>query len=204
MQLFASCNGQEKKETTVENDRTERITSYKKTLDSINYSLNWTETTFGLWKSKNGDLALKTSEGTDVGISIDKYIQHLADGRPLSEVIDTATFQYLGSSFYKDINYIYTHFAMADGGNFWIVEDADVKTFKLIGNSCYAKDKNYIFEERKMKLDSVDYQTFRTCDDCACYAKDKNGYFAWGDRMDINDIEDEDALAIIEKLKKLK
>lgn len=82
------------------------------------------------------------------------------------------------------------------------MDEADVKTFKVIGN-CYAKDKNHIFGERKMILDSVDYKTFITCDDCGCWAKDKNGYYSWGDKTDINDIDDKESLKMIENLKKL-
>lgn len=193
----------DKEGSKVEPNRTERIGNYKRMLDSINQSLCWTETTFGLWKSKEGELALKTNEGTDVGFNIAKYIAYLADGRSLAEVIDTATFKYLGSSFYKDRNHVYTHYAMVDGGNFWIVEEADVKTFKVIGD-CYAKDKNYIFGERAMQMDSVDYRTFKTCDGCGCFAKDKDGYYFWDDKIDVNDIDNEETLNIINKLKKLK
>lgn len=203
--FFTSCNLKLKKiDKNSDKSRDERVSDYKKTMDSINQSLEWKATTFGLWKSKNGDLGLKTVEATDTkeGILIDKYIMHLADERPLSAVIDTATFQELGAMFYKGKNHIYTHYTMSDGGFFWIVEEADVKTFKVIGN-CYAKDKNHIFGERKMILDSVDYNTFITCDDCVCWAKDKNGYYSWGDKTVINDIEDKETLKIIEILKKL-
>lgn len=200
--FLTSCNSKiEKDVENIENQRTERITSYKKTIDSINKSLNWTKTKSGLWKSKNGDLGLKTTEATDVGIFIDKYISHFSDGQPLIEVIDLETFTFLGSSFYKDKNHIYTHYAMADGGNFWIVEEADVKTFEILGN-CYAKDKNHIFGERAMKMDSVDYKSFKTCTDCACYAKDKNGFYFWDSKIDLKEIDDEETSKIIEKLKK--
>lgn len=184
-------------------DRSERIKNYKKTLDSINKNLGWTKTNFGLYKSKNSDLAVKTSEATEEGIFIEKYIQELADGRPINKVIDTKTFSYLGSSFYKDKNHVYTHYAMADGGNFWIVDNADVKTFQVLGN-CYAKDKNNIFTERNMETDTIfDYRSFRTCDDCGCFAKDKNGYYFWDEKIDINTIEDKETETIIAKLKKL-
>ena len=100
-------------------------------------------------------------------------------------------------------NNIYTHYEMADGGNFWIVEDADTESFEVIGD-CYAKDKNFIFGERAMKLDSIDYKTFKTCFDCGCFAKDKNGYFFWDEKMDENDfLNTEETLEIYKKLQKL-
>ncbi len=183
--------------------RTERIQNYKDKLDSVNLFLEWKETDFELWKSKNGDLGLKTQGGTDEGIFITKYIRQLADYRPLNEVIDTLTFKYIGSSFYKDKNNIYTHYEMAYGGNFWIVEDADTESFEVIGD-CYAKDKNFIFVERAMKMDSVDYKTFKTCLGCGCFAKDKNGYYFWDEKMDKNDfLNTEETLEIYKKLQKL-
>ncbi len=42
---------------------------------------------------------------------------------------------------------------MIDGGNFSIIENADVKTLRIIGD-CYAKDKNNIYGERALKMDT--------------------------------------------------
>lgn len=182
--------------------RVERIKSVKLKVDSINKSLVWRKTNFDLWKSKNGILGLKTQEGTSEGIFIDRYIRRFPNGKLLGEVIDTTTFGYLGSSFYKDKNHIYTHYDRVDGGSFWIVEDADVYTFRILGG-CYAKDKNYIFGERAMRMDSVDYKTFKTCNDCACHSKDKNGYYFWDTKIKIEDISEKEVLKIIKTLDKL-
>ncbi len=186
---------------TSETDRTKRLTKYKNRVDSINKLLDWKKTKSILWKSKTGDLGFKTQGGME-DVIVEVYIKYLSDGRPLAEVIHLPTFKYLGSSFYKDKNHIYTFYSMAGGGKIWIVDNADIKTFKVIGG-CYAKDKNYIFGERAMKMDAVDYKTFKTCNDCGCYAKDKNGYYFWDSKIDINDITHQETLAIIEKLKKM-
>lgn len=164
----------ENNKDSIWNARVESINHYKSKIDSVNQKLEWKKTAYDLWKSKNGDLGLKTQEGTEQEITIDKYITTICcEGKSLKSVIDTVTFEYLGSSFYKDKNYIYTHFIMSDGGNFSIVQNADVQTFKVIGD-CYAKDKNNIYGERAMKMDSVDYKTFKTEKGCGCFAKDKN------------------------------
>ena len=89
---------------------------------------------------------------------------------------------------------------MFGGGFFCKIPEADVSTFEIIGD--YAKDKNYIFGANGI-MDAVDYETFKTCDDCGCFAKDKNGYYFWGDKFDLNDITDKETLKIINKLKKL-
>lgn len=182
----------------------ERINYYKSKTDSINKNLDWKKTDYGLWKSKNGDLAIKTQAGNEQEIYTEKYITELCcEEKEIKNVIDTLTFKYLGSSFYKDKKNVYTHFSMSDGGNFWIVEKADAKTFEVIGNSCFAKDKKYIYGERAMRMDSIDYKTFKTCDECSCFAKDKNGYYFWDSKIDLKDINDEETKKIIEKLKKL-
>ncbi|WP_312324784.1 DKNYY domain-containing protein [Soonwooa sp.] len=112
-------------------------------------------------------------------------------------------FSYRGSSFYKYKNHVYTPYVMVDGGNFWIVDNADVKTFQVLGN-CYAKDKNKMFTERNMDKDTIfDYRSFRTCDDCGCFSKDKNGYYFWYEKIDIKTIDNKETESIINRLKKL-
>lgn len=186
------CVGIQHESDSVSNASVEKIDYHKSRIDSVNKSLDWKQTNFDLWKSKNGDLAIKTEEGNEQDFKITRYITQLCcEGAAIKNVIDTLTFTYLGSSFYKDKNHVYTHFMMSDGGNFWIVEGADTKTFEVIGNSCYAKDKNYIYGERAMKMDHIDYQTFRTCDACGCFAKDKNGYYFWNEMIDLKDIDGE-------------
>lgn len=190
------------KKDSVWNERVERINYYKLKTDSLNKNLDWKKTNYGLWKSKNGDLAIKTQEGNEQGIDIERYITECCEGEEIKNVIDTLTFKYLGSSFYKDKKNVYTHFMMSDGGNFWIVKGADVNTFQVISNSCYAKDKNYIYGERAMKMNNIDYNTFKTCEDCGCYAKDKNGYYFWDSKIDPT-VSDEETIKIIKILKKL-
>ena len=206
--VFISCQNNKKVDNRNEKDsvwnaRVEKINNYKSKIDSVNNYLDWKKTNYGLWKSKNGDLAIKTEEGNEQGIEITRYITQLCcEGEEIKNVIDTLTFKYLGSSFYKDKKNVYTHYMMSDGGNFWIVEGADVKTFKVIGNSCYAKDKNYIYGERAMKMDSIDYKTFITCDECGCYAKDKNGYYFWDEKIDLKNIDSEtkEKIKLLDKL----
>ncbi|WP_405397810.1 DKNYY domain-containing protein [Maribacter sp. Asnod2-G09] len=193
------------KSDSTNNTRINRISSYKTRIDSINQSLQWKELKCGLWLSKKNDLGFKTTAGNEQGIFITKYITDLWNSDSpikLNSVIDTLTFNYLGSSFYKDKNNIYTHYSMADGGFFKIVENADHRTFKIIGD-CYAKDKNHIFGVRKMILDSVDYKTFKTKKGIGCYAKDKNGYYFWDNKLNEEEINDTEIMETITALKKL-
>lgn len=180
----------------IENDlvllnREERISQHKAIIDSINQELNWTKTSYDLWKSNMGDLAIQSEEANENNIGFKVYITNVwsekDENLKIKEVIDTLSFKFLGSSFYKDKNSVYRHYVMSDGGNFAIVEDADPSTFRIIGD-CYAKDKNYIFGERAMQLDSVDYATFKTEKGLGCYAKDMFGYYLWDERFDIEEL----------------
>lgn len=202
--FFLNCKESKTKEKlSINIERKQRILAYKITVDSLNKTLDWKKTNFDLWKSKNGDLGLKTLEGTEQGIEIEKFITELSDGTPLKKIIDTTTFKFLGSSFYKDKNHVYTHFLMVDGGNFWIVENADTKSFKVLGD-CYAKDNKRIFAERNMHADTIfDYHSFKTCKGCGSYAKDKNGFYFWDEKIKIDEIDNMETKNTIEKLKKL-
>ena len=160
--------------------------SYKSKIDSTNKALNWKALKDGLYISKNGDIGLKTCEMYD-DISITIYITTLCcDCKKLKDYIDTASFKFLGSSFYRDKNYIYTHYNMSDGGNFWIT-GADVESFEVLGN-CYARDKRNIYGERAMIMDSVDYNSFKTSKEVGCFAKDKYGYLFWDERISAAEI----------------
>lgn len=204
--LFFNCTS--KKEVKINNKkevtltRTQKIQNHKQYVDSINQSLNWKKTNYDLWKSNKGDLAIKVTEGTAEGIFIDRYIDKLSCEKKIKDVVDTLTFKYIGSSFYKDKNNVYTHFDMASGGIFFIVEKADPSTFKILGN-CYAKDKNYIFGERAMLMKNIDYKTFKTSKEVGCFAKDKNGYYFWDSKINIEEETDEEVLKKIELLKKI-
>jgi hypothetical protein len=89
---------------------------------------------------------------------------------------------------------------MSGGGSFYIFEDADYQTFAILGD-CYAKDKNHIFESRAGILTNVDYASFKTkAGNAGCVAKDKNGYIIWGDRVKLEEIQDEVLLQAIKEL----
>ncbi|MCL5246631.1 DKNYY domain-containing protein [Cellulophaga sp. 20_2_10] len=188
---------------SISNKRTKRINYRKNKIDSLNTTLNWRKFKSNLWINKNGELGIKTQEATLEGININRYITKVCcEGESLKTTVDTASFQFLGSSFYKDKNHIYTHYSMSDGGNFWIVEEADVATFKILGD-CYAKDKNHIFGERAMVMDNVDYNSFKTKKGIGCFAKDKNGFYFWDDKIDTTNVSDIFVKQKIAELKKL-
>ncbi|MCW5516172.1 DKNYY domain-containing protein [Muriicola sp. Z0-33] len=165
--------------------------------------MNWKKLDCGLWLSENGTLAFKTETKDVQGNLSNRFITELCcDGKTLNASIDTTTFKYLGSTFYKDKHHIYTHFTMADGGNFWILEAADATSFEVLGD-CYAKDKNNIYDGRARILDGVDYDTFITIKGIGCYAKDKNGYYFWNELITEDQLNTPEIMGIIEQLRDL-
>ncbi|HET6991632.1 MAG TPA: DKNYY domain-containing protein [Bacteroidia bacterium] len=61
--------------------------------------------------------------------------------------IDTATFQNLGEEgwYAKDSKNVYIDHFMTDGRHIWLLKEADVSTFQVIGYR-WGKDRNHVFE----------------------------------------------------------
>lgn len=177
----------------------------KKEIDSVNKSLNWKLIKHNLYRNKNGDIGFQENRSLGEGtITVIDYITKFGfnDGKPLKSVIDTATFEDLGSSYYKDKKHIYTYYGMLAGGSFSIDSIVDYKTFKVIGDT-YAKDKNHIYADRMGIMEDADYKTFRTKVGIGGYAKDKKGYYYWGQKIDTLNYDDEYTREAIKKLNKL-
>lgn len=180
--------------TKIESDEIKKCEQYLKKIDSMNLSLRWKLLNCGLWQNKNGEIGFKTNRVicSDGQVIAENYITKFGfnENPPLKDIVDTATFNELGNTYYKDKNHIYHYYAMSDGGSFNRFEKADHQTFQIIGD-CYAKDKNYIFDLKGNKIDA-DYKTFKTTNGLSgCVAKDKNGYFAWGERINPDEIDDD-------------
>ncbi len=176
-----------------------------KSIDSANRASGWKLQKNGLWISRKGDWAVKEiiAVGPEGMKQADNYITRMGfnDHEPLRQIIDTATFQKLNSSFYKDKNHVYRYYGMAYGGSFSVFPEADPQTFEVL-SGCYAKDKNHIYESRQGILDSVDYTTFRTKSTLAgCFAKDRHGYLQWGDRISEDNMNNEYVQKAIQELK---
>jgi len=63
----------------------------------------------------------------------------------MNKVIDTATFKMAGDYYFEDKNHIYNFHPMMDGGTISVSLDADIKSFKILGNGIYAKDKRHCY-----------------------------------------------------------
>ena len=175
-----------------EAQREGRLLAYKKHRDSVNQVAKWKELKCGLWINRFGDIGFKANEAFRGEYMLDRYFTifglEVEKEIPLKSIIDTTSFRYLGSAFYKDKNNIYHHYTMADGGYFHVYDIADHATFRVVGG-VYAKDKNHIFDERHGILEHVDYKTFRTAKGFA-FAKDKHGYYFWDELITEESMKD--------------
>ncbi|MBJ2174824.1 DKNYY domain-containing protein [Aureibaculum sp. A20] len=166
--------------------REDKIMNTIERLDSINLALDWNLIKDKLYRNNKGQLGFQIDYATEVG-NTKNYITQFCDSEStLNEIIDIKSFDYLGSTFYKDKNYIYHYFDMAYGGRFSIYSIADYNTFKVIGDH-YAKDKNHIYGERAGQLKNIDYNTFTSEVGAGPYAKDKFGYYFWNELIMTHD-----------------
>ena len=149
-----------------------------------NDTQQWRELSCGLWINNDGDIGLKTTRSTGEEKIIDCYLTRtpLGDDTPLKMLVDTATFHDMGGSFYKDKNHIYNYFPMSDGGSFYPIDDyVDYSTFEVLGDGCFARDKEHIYTEKHLDIVDADYKTFHAIK--GCLAQDKNGFIFWTDRI---------------------
>lgn len=147
----------------------------------------WKKLTCGLFINENGEISFPSNlEIANISDSLlepeqcpNTFITHIAfDSTLLKHVIDTATFEKLGETFYKDKNNIYFHYMMCNGGYLSILKK-DTVDFKVLGD-CYAKDKNQIYYRTSLKFKEADYSTFISKIGWGAFAKDKNNYYALG------------------------
>jgi hypothetical protein len=180
--------------------------------EELNSELQWKPVNKDslLWKSKNGDIGIRTSFYRDDTGHIESYLTNFRDSlnTPYADVIDSTTYTlivggYGFGGYFKDRKNIYHFFGNSGGGSFYIVDGADHNTFKSL-NNCYAIDINHVYDLRFGVITDADAKTFKIVDNDMCIAKDKNGYYRGNTLLTEKDYEnDPDTKAIVEKDKKL-
>lgn len=165
-------------------------------------SHGWKKLAGDLYTNGSGELGFKASEligpnGTREDYFITKF--HYNEGAALATIVDTATVEYLGGTFYRDKTHVYLFYALLAGGDFRTFE-ADRDSFEVLVGDCYAKDKHSIYEMRRGRLENVDYATFKAAPGPGCFAKDKHGYYSWSEKLASEQLGDADVQAAIKKL----
>jgi len=163
-------------------------------------SNEWNELQCGLYIHSSGDIGFPTepdlvfippSEIYDErSICPNNFLTHLGDdtSKQLKLVVDTTTFEAIGTGFYKDKNNIYSHYAVCDAGTFSVFAE-DTASFKLIGNS-YAHYQSKIYHHRLGLMDT-DPASFKSSAEFGQAAKDKDGFFSFGERITAEALQQE-------------
>lgn len=120
-----------------------------------------------LYINAKGEIAFRTVDYGDPNHPHDDFLTTIHPDSTdydkevrLQQFIDTASFEGVGDLYFRDKRHVYYHFQMVDGGTFSIVWEADPKTFVVLDNSYYAKDKKYVFY-RGSVLAGADLRTFK-------------------------------------------
>lgn len=163
---------------------------------------NYKEIRDDLCADEKGNIYFKTIDGSDPKNPVDRYIDVVysdsfgVDGiKKMKEVLDSASFRTMGSSYYRDKNHIYYFFEMADGGTMRIIDEANFETFKVLKHSNYGIDMESAFY-RGTKIQGADVLSFEPIiienngNKIGWYAKDKKNYYNGYDVMTEAEIQE--------------
>jgi len=133
----------------------------------------------GLYQNEAGHLCFQVIDKRDP--KTPGYIESLwsHEGVQLIDaLVDSGSFQAVGSDYYKDRNRVYFFWALDDGGTLSTVEGADPVSFKIFEFTQYAMDQNFAFY-RGAKIEQADPSSFAPVDakEQGRYAKDNNHYY---------------------------
>lgn len=144
-----------------------------------------------LYKDSKGNLYFKTVSHGDISegirsedIYIDEITYNTGKIEKLRNIIDTVSFRRLNYIYYKDNDHVFVEIPMAYGSNFGIVNNADSKTFKSLGDSYYAIDnKNCYYKGNSInKAENKSFKILKQKDgnENTAYARDNNVYYTEG------------------------
>ncbi|WP_164879172.1 DKNYY domain-containing protein [Flavobacterium cerinum] len=177
--------------------------------DSLMKVMQWEPLKDGLSISRFGDIGFKTSYVVSRE-SITTYRTSFGccnEGQPFKDIIDISTFKQIGGDwawggYFKDKNHIYHYFGNSGGGNFYIVDEVDNKTFEII-NNCYGRDKNHIYDMRFGLMNNIDSKVFKILPNKSiCIAKYKNVYYRNNEQLDAEAMKDPVTKKAIKELDK--
>jgi DKNYY family len=184
--LFAliSCK-QNNKQNIVEQKQSDDSVKIQKGIDTSIYKLHKS----GFYVSKNGDVYQRNGATIDdsAGIWTDydwldstMFYENNETKKSLKSIIDIETFTSDSiSRFEKDKNHVYYAWGTTDGVRRFIVDDADAKTFKSLGNSqSYGKDKFHVFYSMEI-IKEADLKSFHVIERDT--ARDKKHLYVKGE-----------------------
>lgn len=162
----------------------------------------------GLWINASGSLAYKDIAAAPPDIAdsvdvVDNYITWTYDYRDslddymtgLCDVIDTASFEFMGRFYMKDRNHIYFYQPMAYGGQIFVtngIDRASFRTFPDHSTDFFACDKDNCYALSR-RIDGADPPTFRPVEfDGYVISRDRNHVYNWTIPLDDEDLDEFD------------
>jgi len=105
--------------------------------------------------------------------------------RELSIDIDLSTAVEQGEFLYDKKN-LYGYHSTSDGDMLYKIENVDISSLEILGNSIYAKDKNFVYSCRHGIIKEADASSFMLIyqhaeDKGSAYGKDNSNYFFWNE-----------------------
>jgi hypothetical protein len=176
-----------------------------------NKNVSWKEIKGGLYLSPEGEIGFASAQRFanirreklkgETCANVFITTMNWDDTTKISSVVDTATFEHLGSDYYRDKNHIYNFYSMCEGGYFKIFS-SDTSDFRLL-SSCYARHKDEIFHHRNGGPLKVDVASFRVSQTYECIARDKHSFYEYGDPVTEEELKESMGEEAFEKIKNL-
>lgn len=167
-----------------------------------------------LWINKYGDIGYSNTYimETYIGPYTPNKTYFSNINISLKWIIDIASFkqitrnkEFFWGIYFKDNNnvYYFSEFLRKGSDVFNIVEGADPNSFEMLSN-CYARDKNYVYDNYGRQMDSIDPNKFKVIVYKGhCYGKFNNTYFSYGNIMPKQSIEESEMKEINKRFNKL-
>lgn len=156
----------------------------------------------GLYEDSNRNIYFKALDSSYPNKPIERFIDIVYSDefgiegiKKMKYVVDSKSFKSIGNHYYQDKNHIYYFHIMSDGGTMSIVDEAKLKTFKVLKNTMFGIDSQSAFY-RGIKIEGVDILTFEPIiivskgEKYCWHAKDKNNYYNGCDVMAESEIQE--------------
>lgn len=174
----------------------------------------FTELPCGLYMNKDGVIAYRTISNYNLikenGKPFFVYLSTIYNADPGNEnnaglkemkyVVDTASFETVGTFYFKDKHHVYDFHPMTGGGTIAVNRVMDVNSFKVLENDAYAKDKKHCYYRGEI-IQDADWQSFRVLDSgyYSLFAFDKNNFYNGEKIMTDKEIKEENLDSVKQK-----
>jgi len=170
----------------------------------------------GLYLNNEGIVAYKTinqsyrDEKLEDARDISIYIATIYGADPIDTidggqkemryVVDTSTFQILGTFYFRDKNHFYDFNPMSDGGTIGINNEIDSKSFRILESEFFGVDYKHCFYRGRL-IEGADLKTFKVLDTSYSFhtAFDKRNFYEGANKITTADVQEQNLDSIRKK-----